>query len=200
MSKNEDNERFVRAFQAAHGLTEDGWAGTRTFGALQMANAPVAPPASAEPLKPGYLSPNFSLQELTVSAAAARNGVSNVPTGEALATLTETARRMEEVRALLGDRPILVTSGYRSPQVNRLVGGSSSSAHMTGHAVDFTCPAFGSAAKVAAHLARHLTGYDQIIEEFGSWVHVGFGPGQRGQKLTARKVNGRTVYTQGIAG
>ena len=113
-------------------------------------------------------------------------------------TLILTADRMEKVRALLGDKPITVLSGYRSPAVNKAVGGSKTSAHMTGHAVDFICPRFGTPAQVAAHLAKHLTGFDQIIEEFGEWVHVGFGPGKRRELLTARKVGGRTRYTPGI--
>jgi len=149
---------------------------------------------------PNRLSPHFTLAELTISATAARKGVSNKPTAAALAVLRRTAQRMEEVRALLGGRPIVVTSGYRSDAVNRLVGGSKTSAHMTGHAVDFTCPGFGTPAQVAAHLARHLEGFDQIIEEFGQWVHIGFGPGLRGQLLTARKVAGKTVMKLGIAG
>lgn len=144
------------------------------------------------------LSDHFSLAELTVSATAARRGISNVPPPLVIDTLILTADRMEKVRALLGDKPIIVLSGYRSPAVNAAVGGSKSSAHMTGHAVDFICPRFGTPAQVAAHLAKHLTGFDQLIEEFGDWVHVGFGPGKRGQKLTARKVNGRTVYSPGI--
>ncbi len=144
------------------------------------------------------LSDHFSLAELTVSATAARKGISNVPPSLVLDTLVLTADRMEKVRALLGDHPIIVLSGYRSPAVNAAVGGSKSSAHMTGHAVDFICPRFGTPAQVAAHLAKHLTGFDQLIEEFGEWVHVGFGPGRRGQKLTARKQNGRTVYSPGI--
>lgn len=146
------------------------------------------------------LSPHFYLSEMTISAAAARAGVSNVPPAPTLAIMRQTAQRMEEVRRLLGNKPIIITSCYRSPQVNALVGGSKTSAHMTGYAVDFTCPKFGTPSEVAAHLAKHLRGYDQIIEEFGQWVHVGFGPGQRAQKLTARKVAGRTVYRQGIAG
>jgi zinc D-Ala-D-Ala carboxypeptidase len=144
------------------------------------------------------LSDHFSLAELTVSATAARRGISNVPPPLVIDTLILTADRMEKVRALLGDKPIIVLSGYRSPAVNAAVGGSKSSAHMTGHAVDFICPRFGTPAQVTAHLAKHLTGFDQLIEEFGDWVHVGFGPGRRGQKLTARKVNGRTVYSPGI--
>lgn len=146
------------------------------------------------------LSPHFTLAEMTISAAAARRGIKNMPPPGVLAVLRATAARMEEVRTLLGNLPIVVTSGFRSGVVNKLVGGSASSAHMTGHAVDFSCPAFGTPAQVAAHLAKHLKGYDQIIEEFGQWVHIGFGPGRRGQKLTARKVAGRTVYKPGIAG
>jgi len=144
------------------------------------------------------LSPHFTLAEMTTSNAALRKGLSNVPTGAALATLTATAKRMEGVRDLLG-HPITILSGYRAPAVNAAVGGSKNSAHMTGHAVDFTCPGFGTPSQVASHLAKHLTDFDQIIEEFGGWVHVGFGPGKRGQELTARKVNGKTVYKPGIA-
>jgi zinc D-Ala-D-Ala carboxypeptidase len=144
------------------------------------------------------LSDHFTLAEMTVSNAALRKGLSNVPTGQALATLTATAKRMEGVRDLLG-HPITILSGYRAPAVNAAVGGSKNSAHMTGHAVDFTCPDFGTPSQVASHLAKHLTDFDQIIEEFGGWVHVGFGPGKRGQELTARKVNGKTVYKSGIA-
>lgn len=145
------------------------------------------------------LSDHFSLAELTVSATAARRGLSNVPPAEILNTLFLTADRMERVRALLGGHPIIVLSGYRSPAVNRAVRGSRTSAHMSGHAVDFICPRFGPPAKAAAYLARHLKGFDQVIEEFGEWIHVGFGPGQRGQTLTARRVGGRTVYSEGIA-
>lgn len=146
------------------------------------------------------LSAHFTLAELTFSGTAARKGIPNVPPQPIIDQLVLTADRMEHVRTLLGDKPIRVLSGYRSEAVNRAVGGSKTSAHRTGHAVDFVCPEFGTPPEVAAHLARHLTKYDQLIEEFGGWVHIGFGPGQRMQNLTARKVNGRTVYSQGIAG
>ncbi|MBX9706862.1 MAG: DUF882 domain-containing protein [Caulobacteraceae bacterium] len=146
------------------------------------------------------LSDHFTLAELTHSNTALRRGLDNTPPPEVLDQLILTADRMEGVRQLLGDRPIKVSSGYRSPAVNRAVGGSRTSAHRTGHAVDFTCPDFGTPAEVAAHLAKHLTDFDQLIEEFGGWVHIGFGPGKRRQVLTARKVGGRTKYTPGIKG
>ena len=144
------------------------------------------------------LSDHFSLAEMTHSATAARKGIANVAPPEIVDALILTADRMEKVRSLLGDNPITVLSGYRSPAVNKAVGGSKTSAHMTGHAVDFICPRFGTPAQVAAHLAKHLTGFDQIIEEFGEWVHIGFGPGKRRELLTARKVGGRTQYKPGI--
>ncbi len=78
------------------------------------------------------------------------------------------------------------------------MGGSKTSAHRTGHAVDFICPSFGTPAQVAAFLAKNLKDFDQIIEEFDQWVHIGFGPGKRKQLLTARKVGGRTKYSPGI--
>lgn len=158
------------------------------------------PSHTTEPTMPQRLSDHFTLAEMTFSATAARKGIANIAPPPIVEQLILTADRMEKVRDLLGGHPIRVLSGYRSEAVNRAVGGSRTSAHRTGHAVDFVCPGFGTPAQVAAHLAKHLTGYDQIIEEFGQWVHVGFGPGQRLQKLTARKVGGRTRYTPGIAG
>lgn len=144
------------------------------------------------------LSAHFSLAELTHSATAARKGIPNVAPPHIVDQLILTADRMEHVRTLLGDRPISVLSGYRSPEVNTAVGGSKTSAHRTGHAVDFICPSFGTPAQVAAFLAKTLKDFDQIIEEFDQWVHVGFGPGKRKQLLTARKVGGKTKYSPGI--
>lgn len=145
------------------------------------------------------LSPHFDLAELTVSATAARRGLDNTPPPAILETLKATARRMEQVRAILDGQPIIVLSGYRSPAVNAAVKGSRTSAHMTGHAVDFICPGFGTPRLVAAKLHAELPDFDQLIQEFGQWVHIGFGPGRRNQVLTAsRTANGKTAYTPGI--
>lgn len=165
---------------------------------LTAAPAPSAPVARS----PERLSENFTLAEMIHSNTAVARGLDNTPPPKVLDQLYLTADRMERVRAILGNKPIRVTSGYRGPEVNRAVGGSRNSAHMTGHAVDFTCPEFGTVAEVARALANAGTAlgpFDQIIEEFGSWVHIGFGPGDRRQLLTARKVGGKTVYKPGIA-
>ena len=121
------------------------------------------------------------LEELT---ATQQRGLSNDPPPPVLTRLTETARILETVRALLGNRPILVTSGYRSPEVNRAVGGSATSAHMRGEAADFICPAFGSPRAVCRAIAASDLRFDQLIEENGRWVHLGLGGKWRRQVMT----------------
>lgn len=128
-----------------------------------------------------WLSAHFSLEELT---ATQQRGLSNDPPAPVLKRLAATAATMETVRTLLGDRPILVTSGYRSPEVNRAVGGSTTSAHMRGEAVDFICPAFGSPLEVCRAIANSPVRFDQLIEENGRWVHLGLGGRWRRQVMT----------------
>lgn len=164
--------------------------------ALLEGDAATAAPASRR--EPGRLSDNFTLAEMTHTGQR----LDNTPPPKVLAQLYLTADRMERVRSILGDNAIRVTSGYRSPAVNKAVGGSANSAHMTGHAVDFTCPGFGTIPEVVAALVAakdELGPFDQIIEEFGSWVHIAFGPGARGQVLTARRRDGRVVYSPWVA-
>jgi hypothetical protein len=130
------------------------------------------------------LSPHFTLAELTISQEAARRGLDNTPTPEILDRMkTITAPGMELVRACLG-APIQVSSGYRSPKVNRAVGGASTSAHQWGWAVDFIAPGAGSPLTVARKLESSDIEFDQLIHEFGTWVHISFEPRKRGQVLT----------------
>lgn len=140
------------------------------------------------------LSPHFTLKEFTHSQTASRKGISNNPSTIILKVLEITADRMEKIRSLLGDRPITISSGYRSPEVNQIVGGSSTSDHVKGLAVDFNVSGM-SVSEVVAKLRNSGIEFDQIIDEFGSWVHIGFGGRMRKQVLKARLVNGRTVYT-----
>jgi hypothetical protein len=130
------------------------------------------------------LSRHFALEELTHSQTAARNGLDNTPSAQVKANLVHTAKGLEKIRALLGSRPLLISSGYRSPAVNALVGGSENSAHMTGYAVDFICPGFGSPLGICKLLASQASfQFDQIIQE-GTWVHISFDPRSRRQLLT----------------
>jgi putative chitinase len=113
----------------------------------------------------------------------------NVPPPDVVGTLRNTAAQMEAVRRLLGDRVISVSSGYRSRPLNRAVGGSRTSAHLTGHAVDFNCYGYGAPTAVCRVIAASDLAFDQLIEE-GSWVHVSFDPRMRRQVLTRRADGG----------
>lgn len=140
------------------------------------------------------LSPNFTLEELTFSQTATRLGINNKPSPVVLINLKDTAQRLEEIRELLG-APINISSGYRSPTLNRSIGGSSTSAHCLGFAVDFTARKYGDVKKVYEAIKNSGIKYDQLIEEFGSWVHISFAPSMRQQNLIATKVKNKTVYT-----
>ena len=130
------------------------------------------------------LSKYFALSELTVSETAARRGLKNIPFGKQLENLKQTAQRMDAIREGLG-KPIIVTSGYRSPEVNAAIGGSKTSAHCHGLAVDFTCPGYGSPLAVAKAILASGIEFDQLIHEYGAWVHIGFAePGKPSRKQT----------------
>ena len=121
--------------------------------------------------QPIRLSEHFSLAELTTSETAARRGIDNTPPPSALANLVRLAGALETIRALIG-QPIIVTSGYRSPIVNELVNGATDSAHISGRAADIIAPAFGSPLQLARAIEAAGLPLDQIIYEFGRWVHV----------------------------
>lgn len=154
------------------------------------------------PLPAGYLSPNFTLAELTFSQTATRRGLLNEPGPIELANLYRLANCLEEVRALLGGVAILPSSGFRSPLINRLVKGSRNSAHMLGLACDFTAPRYGTPLQVCRKLAAEGPWFmDQLIFE-GTWVHLGLSPASvasRREVLTAVFTPGKkTTYVKGL--
>lgn len=123
------------------------------------------------------LTPHFSYEEMTHSEYAVRHGLTNHPDKSALVNLHMLADRMERVREILR-QPILISSAYRSPAVNTGIGGSKTSAHMQGLAVDFTSPQYASAMGVFNALIKHVDALniDQLIMEYpqrGGWVHLG---------------------------
>ena len=117
------------------------------------------------------LTPNFSLEELTVSDTARRKRISNAPTPAHLRNLRRTAALLEEIRALFGV-PLQVTSGYRNPQVNALVGGVPTSAHALGLAADFHVNGLDDLS-AAKRIRDSGIVFDQLIHEAGRCVHVG---------------------------
>lgn len=146
-----------------------------------------------------HLSPHFTLGEMTVSQTASRRGLANVPGPAALAAMKLLCENLlEPVRAHYG-RPVVVTSGYRSPAVNKACGGSPTSQHCLGEAADFTVPGVGN-----LELARWIRGnldYDQLIYEFGEsgWIHASWRPARRrSQELSAQRTGRGTVYLRGL--
>jgi putative chitinase len=125
------------------------------------------------------LSPHFTLAELTTTTT----GIANNPNANELKRLTATAKAMEAVRKLLG-HPIRVNSGFRSAAVNRAVGGSPTSAHALGYAVDFVCPAFGDPMAICRAIAASGIKFDQLIMEKNRWVHISFDPRLRQHVLS----------------
>ncbi len=121
---------------------------------------------------------HFTLDELTRSATARRLGIDNTPTRQAAANLKQlVANILDPLREAYG-APIYVNSGYRCPVLNRAVGGSASSQHLTGEAADITA---GSKAgnRRLYELLRNLP-VDQAINEHDfAWLHVSYGPRHR---------------------
>ena len=143
------------------------------------------------------LTEHFSLEELTFSQTATRHGIDNTPSDEVLANLRGLANFLEEIRRIVG-RPIIVTSGYRSPELNAVVGGAKHSAHIEGRAADIISPSFGSIPDLAERIAIQDLEFDQIILEFGRWVHVAVSESPRRQILTAIRGDNGTEYKTGL--
>src|SRR3970282_73407 len=145
------------------------------------------------------LSKNFKLEEMIISQAGARAGFDNTPNALVEMNLKRLCQDvLQPIRDRLGVS-INVSSGYRSVKINRLIGGSDTSAHCFGFAADITSPSFGSpielAKKITEILKTNGIKFDQVILEFNQWVHVAvcnrLGQ-QRGQIITAQHVGGKT--------
>jgi zinc D-Ala-D-Ala carboxypeptidase len=117
------------------------------------------------------LSPNFTLAELTHSQIGARNGFDNTPNDFEIQNLQRLAILLQKVRVAVGNKPIIISSGFRSKQVNDAVGSKDSSQHRTGCAADFNVPGMKPREVVEACIAAAIP-YDQIILEFDSWTHI----------------------------
>lgn len=117
------------------------------------------------------LTPHFTLDELTASEVAERNGWDNTPSDAELANLRRLADFLEQIKALLGGKPIMVNSAYRSKRVNDAVGSRDTSQHRIGCAADIRVPGMTPDQVVKAIMASSLP-FDQVIREFDRWTHV----------------------------
>jgi hypothetical protein len=150
------------------------------------------------------LTANFSLHELTKSETALRMGFDNTPSEAEIASLRLLAEKvLQPVRDHFG-KGVKVNSGYRSPESNAAVKGSSTSDHCFGRAADIEIPGVPNA-ELAQWIMDNLD-YTQLILEFytpgipdSGWVHVSFDPANlKKQELTAMKVAGKTQYVPGL--
>lgn len=144
---------------------------------------------------PPKLTANFSVAEATTTNTGLDNSFDTL---EQLMNAYATAQRMESVRIALNNQPIIVSSWYRNALVNARVGGVSNSAHMTGYAVDFKCPRFGTPRKIVKYLSEQLDleGFDQLILEYDSWVHISFAPTNHRQVMAIYDAS--KGYIQGV--
>ena len=117
------------------------------------------------------LTPHFTLDELTVSETAERNGWDNSPNDSELANLTRLADFLEQVKVVLGGKPVMINSAFRSKKVNDAVGSRDTSQHRIGCAADIRVPGMTPDQVVKAIIASGI-GYDQVIREFDRWTHV----------------------------
>lgn len=143
------------------------------------------------------LTENLTLQEATKSNTATRLGIDNTPPPAIIERMVETAEKIfQPLRDALG--PIRVSSFYRSPDLNRAIGGSKSSQHCKGEAIDLQ--GILASNKILFNAACDLEDFDQIIWEFGTleepdWVHVSYSKTHnRKQILRATKIGKRTAY------
>ncbi len=144
------------------------------------------------------LTKNFSLIELVSSETATRRNIDNTPNSEVIYNLALVCINvMQPIRDWYG-QAINITSGYRSPKLNKAIGGSLTSDHCYGRAIDFTVPKHDFK-KVFEFIKSNLQ-FDQLIWEFGddiapNWIHVSYREsGNRKQVLKAVKQNGVTKY------
>jgi zinc D-Ala-D-Ala carboxypeptidase len=150
------------------------------------------------------LSKNLSLKECTKSITAARLGMKNEPNEKEIANLREIAEHIfQPVRDHFGV-PIYVSSGYRSPKLNRVIGGSVTSQHVRGQALDLDADVFGkiSNADIFKYIKENLD-FDQLIWEQGTdlspaWVHVSYVSERENRRRVhkaSRSEKGEVIYS-----
>lgn len=139
------------------------------------------------------LSEHFSLDEATYSETAIRMNIDNQPDERQLANMKAAAWHLEKVRDVTG--ALRVNSWLRLPDVNMAVGGSKVSSHMDGWAIDCSSSAHTPYALCQLVIKAGIK-FDQMIHEYGRWMHISFAPEMRQQALTIYKPEGK--YKPGI--
>ena len=145
------------------------------------------------------LSTHLDLSEVIRSDSAKRNGISNMPTPEHIENFKLLADNIFEPVRKHFSVPIRISSGYRSKELNAKIGGSATSQHCKGQAIDIDMDGTSLTNKQIFDYIKDNLPFDQLIWEFGNednpdWVHVSYVPNGRKQILKAFKMNGATKY------
>ena len=140
------------------------------------------------------LSAHVTLKEFQASGIATLRNLNNEMNETQIASAKLLCENVFEPLRIYLNTPIQISSGFRSLQVNKMIGGASTSQHTKGEAMDIKIDAKGF------HFIKDKLDFDQLIWEFGndenpSWVHVSYSSKNRKQVLKATKKNGKTIYT-----
>ena len=118
-----------------------------------------------------------------------RQGIDNTPNDNQKENLYKLAMEMEDVRELLNNKPIFISSGYRCLALNKLLGSKKTSSHIKGLAADFTCRQFGTPNEIVFAIINSKIEFDQIILEHNSWVHISFCKDEETPRKQAISIN-----------
>jgi hypothetical protein len=146
------------------------------------------------------LSANLSLAEMLRSESAKRAGIENIPTKEHVDNMKLLAEKVFQPIRDHFKVPIHISSGYRSKELNKAIGGSQTSQHSKGQAIDIDMDNTTVTNSEIFHFIKNNLRFDQLIWEFGSskspdWVHVSFSKDkQRNQVLIAKRIAGKVSY------
>jgi len=140
------------------------------------------------------LSAHVTLKEFQNSPTATTHGINNQMNESQIASAKLLCENVFEPLRIHLNTPIKISSGYRSPQLNKMIKGSLSSQHCKAEAMDIKIDAKGF------NFIKDKLEFDQLIWEFGndenpSWVHVSYSSKNRKQVLKATKKNGKTIYS-----
>lgn len=147
---------------------------------------------------PTHLTPHFTLEELLTSQTAIRFRYDEQfsPPERVVSNLIALCENILEPLRVALKKPVRVSSGYRCPRVNVKIGGARKSQHLDGEATDIQVMSMEVEALFRFIKASDLP-FDQLIQEFDSWIHISFSPRNRRDILRATKLgNGHTKYTR----
>ena len=139
------------------------------------------------------LSNNFYLDEFTISQEAERHGYKNEPNEKQIENLRLLCVNVLQPLREIINVPIFINSGYRSFDVNAAVNGRFNSQHLEGKAADLIVTSLKLV--VVFNIVLQKLSFDQLIYEFGKWIHVSWNSeSNRKDVMISKKVHGKTVY------